>query len=187
MRNDYIDVITSDLGTFIARHNRWAELEAREILAATGAAAPPHTTVTAQLTGTAIERRRFLRTRVYQRFPLFVRPFLFWFYGYVLRGGFLDGVEGLVFHTLQRFWFRFLIDAKIWELQARSAQHMREAAAAPGSQLVRQFSATAIIRLRKRRDPTQTSEAHGFEACAKQAGRRERTTTSNGQYDQEHA
>ena len=73
--------------------------------------------MTAQLTGTAIERRRFLRTRVYQRFPLFVRPFLFWFYGYVLRGGFLDGVEGLIFHTLQRFWFRFLIDAKIWELQ----------------------------------------------------------------------
>jgi hypothetical protein len=31
----------------------------------------------------------------------------------VLRGGFLDGIEGLVFHTLQRFWFRFLIDARI--------------------------------------------------------------------------
>ena len=115
--NDYVDVITSDLGTFIARHNRWAELEAREILAASGTAAPPQAAVTAQLTGTAIERRRFLRTRVYQPFPLFVRPFLFWFYGYVLRGGFLDGVEGLIFHTLQRFWFRFLIDAKIWELQ----------------------------------------------------------------------
>jgi hypothetical protein len=84
-----------------------------------GLAAPPRATVAAQLTGTAIERRR--RTRVYLRFPLFVRPFLFWFYGYVLRGGFLDGVEGLIFHTLQRFWFRFLIDAKIWELQrARS-------------------------------------------------------------------
>ena len=132
LRNDYIDVITSDLGTFIARHNRWAELEAREILAATGAAAPPHTTVTAQLTGTAIERPRFLRTRVYQRFPLFVRPFLFWFYGYVLRGGFLDGVEGLVFHTLQRFWFRFLIDAKIWELQ-RAGEHMREARRPPAA------------------------------------------------------
>ena len=69
------------------------------------------------LTGTAIERRRFLRTCVYQQFPLFLRPFLFWFYGYVLRLGFLDGIEGLVFHSLQRFWFRFLIDARIWELK----------------------------------------------------------------------
>jgi hypothetical protein len=76
-------------------------------------------TVTARLTGTAIERRRFLRTRVYQRFPLFLRPFLFWIYGYVFRLGFLDGVEGLIFHTLQRFWFRFLVDAKIWELKRR--------------------------------------------------------------------
>ncbi len=116
LAHDYIDVITSDLGTFIARHNRWAELEAREILAATGAASPQQARVTARLTGTAIERRRFLRTRVYQRFPLFVRPFLFWIYGYVFRLGFLDSVEGLIFHTLQRFWFRFLVDAKIWEM-----------------------------------------------------------------------
>jgi glycosyltransferase involved in cell wall biosynthesis len=113
LANDYLDVITSDLGTFILRHNRWAELEALEILGHSTAAAGP--TVLPALTGTAIERRRFLRTRVYQRFPLFVRPFLLWLYAYVLRGGFLDGIEGLVFHTLQRFWFRFLIDARIWE------------------------------------------------------------------------
>lgn len=121
LRNDYVDVITSDLGTFVARHNRWAELEAEEILARGAGRAQTGPMVQPMLTGTAIERRRFLRTRVYQRFPLFLRPFLFWFYGYVLRGGFLDGIEGLVFHTLQRFWFRFLIDARIWELQrARS-------------------------------------------------------------------
>jgi glycosyltransferase involved in cell wall biosynthesis len=115
LKSDYVDVITSDLATFVARHNRWAELEAEEILARAGGSARSGPAVTPLLTGTAIERRRFMRTRVYQRFPLFVRPFLFWFYGYVLRLGFLDGIEGLVFHTLQRFWFRFLIDAKIWE------------------------------------------------------------------------
>lgn len=47
------------------------------------------------------------------------------FGGYVFRLGFLDGVKGLIFHTLQRFWFRFLIDAKIWELQ-RTQAHMLE-------------------------------------------------------------
>jgi glycosyltransferase involved in cell wall biosynthesis len=126
LRNDYVDVITSDLCTFVVRHNRWAELEAEEILARRAGAARGGPAVAPVLTGTAIERRRFLRTRVYQRFPLFVRPFLFWFYGYVLRLGFLDGVEGLVFHTLQRFWFRFLIDARIWELR-RARSHMLEA------------------------------------------------------------
>jgi glycosyltransferase involved in cell wall biosynthesis len=132
LKSDYVDVITSDLATFVARHNRWAELEAEEILARAGGSARSGPAVTPLLTGTVIERRRFLRTRVYQRFPLFVRPFLFWFYGYVLRLGFLDGIEGLVFHTLQRFWFRFLIDAKIWE-RRRARLHLLEARARPTS------------------------------------------------------
>jgi len=45
-------------------------------------------------------------------------------HGYVLRGGFLDGIEGLVFHTLQRFWFRFLIDARIWEMQRAHSRRL---------------------------------------------------------------
>lgn len=117
LKNDYFDIVTSNLSTFTLRHNRWAELEAREILAALSNAARPRSIVKARFRGTAIERKRFLRTRIYQRFPLFVRPFLFWVYGYVIRLGFLDGIQGLIFHTLQRFWFRFLIDAKIWEIE----------------------------------------------------------------------
>jgi glycosyltransferase involved in cell wall biosynthesis len=142
LRNDYIDVITSDLGTFIIRHNRWAELEAEEILTGSTGAARQGPAVDPVLTGTAIERRRFLRTRVYQRFPLFVRPFLFWFYGYVLRLGFLDGIEGLIFHTLQGFWFRFLIDAKIWE---------RQSAGSPDSRYALRMPREADIPVRQRR------------------------------------
>jgi glycosyltransferase involved in cell wall biosynthesis len=135
--NDYVDVITSDLGTFVARHNRWAGLEAEEILARSTGAARGGPSVAPMLTGTPIERRRFLRTQVYQRLPPFVRPFLFWFYGYVLRLGFLDGIEGLIFHTLQRFWFRFLIDARIWEMR-RAGSPMLESRLpdAPGWRLI---------------------------------------------------
>ena len=34
--------------------------------------------------------------------------------------GFLDGTEGLIFWVLQTFWFRFLVDAKIWEKRQAS-------------------------------------------------------------------
>jgi glycosyltransferase involved in cell wall biosynthesis len=115
LRHDYLDVLASDLSSWTARHNRWATLEALEILRREVDHAQGQ--VAARLLGSPIERRRFLRKRVYQRFPLLVRPFLFWIYGYVLRLGFLDGIPGLVFHTLQRFWFRFLVDAKLHEMR----------------------------------------------------------------------
>jgi hypothetical protein len=36
---------------------------------------------------------------------------------YTIGLGFLDGIEGLIFHFLQGFWYRFLVDAKIYELK----------------------------------------------------------------------
>jgi hypothetical protein len=35
---------------------------------------------------------------------------------YTIGLGFLDGKEGLIFHFLQGFWYRFLVDAKIYEI-----------------------------------------------------------------------
>lgn len=116
LEHDFIDILTDNLTTWISRHNRWASLEAEEQArgrASSGA-------VPARMSGTPIERRRFLRANLYGRMPLFVRPFLLWFYAVVLRLGFLDGVPGLIFYTLQRFWFRFLVDAKIYEHRHRA-------------------------------------------------------------------
>ena len=36
-------------------------------------------------------------------------------YNYFFRLGFLDGAEGLVYQLLQALWFRFLVDAKLYE------------------------------------------------------------------------
>ena len=51
----------------------------------------------------------------YYRQPLFLRAFLLFFYRYIVKLGFLDGKEGLIFYTLQTLWFRFLVDAKLYE------------------------------------------------------------------------
>ena len=67
------------------------------------------------LFGSQERRRRWLKVNVYGRVPLFVRPFLYFLYRYFLRLGFLDGTEGLMFHVLQGFWYRFYVDAKLWE------------------------------------------------------------------------
>ena len=65
-----------------------------------------------------VKIRRFLKERVYSRLPLLVRPFIYWFYRYFLRLGFLDGRQGAIFHFLHAFWYRFMIDALLFESKA---------------------------------------------------------------------
>jgi len=61
-----------------------------------------------------------MRNEVYNNFPLFSRAFLYFLYRYFIRFGFLDGKEGLIFHFLQGFWYRFLVDAKIYEIKKKA-------------------------------------------------------------------
>lgn len=110
LQHDYIDILTDSLTNWTDRHNHWATLEAAELMASES-----QMQVKPSWSGTPIERKRFLRTKVYKSFPLFLRPFLLFLFDYLIRGGFLDGKPGLIFHVLQRFWFRFLVDAKIYE------------------------------------------------------------------------
>ncbi|MBL7774674.1 MAG: glycosyltransferase family 2 protein [Saprospiraceae bacterium] len=120
LQGDILDIVTESLDTFTRRHNHWAALEA-------GALTQQHTPeklrlVQARLFGSPVQRRRFFKS-LYEGFPLFVRPALYFLYRYFLRLGFLDGRRGLIFHVLQGFWFRFLIDAKVYELR-RAQKHL---------------------------------------------------------------
>ena len=51
----------------------------------------------------------------YYRLPLFLRARLYYWYRYYFQLGFLDGREGKIFIYLQAYWYRFLVDAKIYE------------------------------------------------------------------------
>lgn len=114
LKGDIIDLITESLSTFTLRHDKWSNLEAFEQFHQDTKNA---NTITGSLSNkNPIAQRRFLKN-IYESFPLFVRPFLYFFIRYFLRLGFLDGKRGLIFHFLQCFWFRFLIDAKIYELK----------------------------------------------------------------------
>lgn len=51
----------------------------------------------------------------YYRLPLFLRARFYYMYRYYMQLGFLDGREGKIFLYLQAYWYRFLVDAKIYE------------------------------------------------------------------------
>jgi len=108
---DMIDVVTDTIYNFTVAHARWAEKEAIEQLSTQR----QHGEVEAKVDGNAIERQRWLKSNLFERVPLFWRGFFYFLYRYFIRLGFLDGKAGLIFHFLQGFWFRFLIDSMIVE------------------------------------------------------------------------
>jgi glycosyltransferase involved in cell wall biosynthesis len=58
-----------------------------------------------------------LRVFIYDRLPPFIRPTLYYVFRYVFLLGFMDGKSGFIYHYLQGFWFRFLVDAKIIQME----------------------------------------------------------------------
>lgn len=114
LKGDVIDNLTENISSFIDRHNRWAALEADDQffrLSRTNT----HL-IKGSIRGNSIQIRRYFKS-LYERFPLFVRPTIYFVVRYFFRLGFLDGGRGLIFHILQGFWFRFLVDSKIYELR----------------------------------------------------------------------
>ncbi len=61
--------------------------------------------------------KRFLKNNVYNFLPLGTRAVAYLIYRYIFRLGFLDGKNGFIHASLQAFWYRFLVDAKIYEFE----------------------------------------------------------------------
>ena len=71
---------------------------------------------TPRLFGTVDERFAWLRDR-WLGLPLFLRPVLYFVYRYLIAGGFLDGRAGFLYHVLQGFWLRLVVDWKTVQLR----------------------------------------------------------------------
>lgn len=67
--------------------------------------------------GSKSERVRFFKN-IYNRLPLFIRPFIYFLYRYILLFGFLDGKQGFLWSILQGFWYRTMVDAKVLEIKS---------------------------------------------------------------------
>jgi hypothetical protein len=94
----------------------YSDLESAEYLRET-AGGTNQDSIQARFWGKQAERKRWIKLHVWNRFPLLLRPFLLFFRNYILKGGFLDGKPGFIYHVLWSFWYPFLIDAKILEMQ----------------------------------------------------------------------
>jgi len=111
---DIADINLNNLTWWTTKHNHYASREAIDLLMIKygGSADTSHAT-----TGQQAKYKRWLKENVYSRLPLGVRAFSYFILRYIFMLGFLDGWQGLAFHSLQGLWYRFLVDLKVYELE----------------------------------------------------------------------
>lgn len=118
-QNDFCDHNLNNLSWFCHKHVNYAIREAADLLdveyGITGAAA---TDESKKISDQAHSKRN--NKHRYAGMPLFVRSFAYFLYRYFLRGAFLEGKEGFLFTFIQGWWYRTLVDAKIFEIKSKS-------------------------------------------------------------------
>jgi len=115
LENDIIDENRKGIGFWIEKHNRFSDNEVASLQVDAAS-------MTSSDAGGPTARKRLFKNELYGRSPRFLRAFLYWFFRYFVLLGFLDGAAGFVFHFLQGFWYRLVVDAKLHERErARAA------------------------------------------------------------------
>lgn len=101
LSGDLIHYDYKGLDSWLSKHINYSNLELETIA--------PQTTLRVG------NREQIAKRSMYYRLPLFQRARLYYWYRYYLQLGFLDGREGRIFLYLQSYWYRFVIDAKLYE------------------------------------------------------------------------
>lgn len=114
--HDFCDHNLNNLSWFCHKHVNYAIREAVDLLDIeldlTGAAESDENK---QISKQAQKKR--MKKHQYAKQPLFWRSFAYFCYRYFLKGACLDGKIGFIWTFLQGWWYRTLVDAKIFEIK----------------------------------------------------------------------
>jgi glycosyltransferase involved in cell wall biosynthesis len=113
-QNDFVDENFNTLQWWTSKHNNYSSRELIEYFN------EKHNffqteNISLSLNSQESKKRKY-KLNFYNKSPLFLRSFIYFLFRYILQLGFLDGKKGLVWHFLQGFWYRFLIDSKIYQV-----------------------------------------------------------------------
>jgi len=111
----FCDHNLNNLNFFIEKHNWYADREAVDILADRLNIIDQKNDINFQNSSIKTNSTRIMKNFIYNKLPFSVGPLLYFFYRYFILLGFVDGKEGLIYHFLQGFWYRFLVDSKVVE------------------------------------------------------------------------
>lgn len=123
--HDFCDHNLNNLSWFCHKHVNYAIREAVDLLDIeldlTGAA---ETDNGKEISPQALAKR--MKKHKYARQPLFWRSFAYFCYRYFLKGACLDGKVGFIWTFLQGWWYRMLVDAKVYEIKHHCGTNKNE-------------------------------------------------------------
>ena len=108
MKNDCLHQDFKSLYAWIEKHNKYSDREVLDYL-------NREETQSNKDLSKGAKFKRFVKFKIYYKLPMGMRAYLYYVYRYYFKLGFLDGKEGKIFAFLQAYWYRFLVDAKIYE------------------------------------------------------------------------
>jgi exosortase/archaeosortase family protein len=113
----------NQISFWIEKHNRYSTLLAQEEVERLQKLRQQ--TLKPKFTGTPDERTAWLKN-YWWKLPRYWRPALYFFYRLFFQLGFLDGKTGVIFHFLQGFWFRLIVDVKMDEIMQQRKHDTRK-------------------------------------------------------------
>ncbi len=114
--HDFCDHNLNNIGWWTEKHNNYATREAIDVLNKRYHLFDNDEAMVKEGGFSQASLKRNIKERVYNYLPAFTGPLLYFLYRYIIRLGFLDGKEGLAYHFLQGFWYRFLVELKVMEM-----------------------------------------------------------------------
>jgi len=113
---EIVDNNLNNLTWWINKHNAYASREALDILNREFKIFPMDSV--GDTTGFEQAKiKRWLKENIYSKLPLGFRALIYFNYRFIFRFGFMDKKQGRIFHILQGFWYRYLVDAKVFEVK----------------------------------------------------------------------
>ncbi len=114
---DLIDNNTKDLEWWTNKHNWYSNREVLDHQMTVENTMNVAALLENGLSSKQAKRRRKIKNKGYYAMPKFFRSHLYFIFRYYIKLGFLDGPEGKIFHFLQGYWYRMLVDAKMYECE----------------------------------------------------------------------
>jgi glycosyltransferase involved in cell wall biosynthesis len=112
--NYFVDHNLNSLGWWIQKHNSYSIKEAVELIDLELNIFNKNDS-SFMLSEDAKEKR--VKKKKYAKMPLFWRSFIYFMYRYFFKLGFAQGKQGFLWHFLQGWWYRTLVDAKVYEIR----------------------------------------------------------------------